>query len=96
MKDLYYTNKIKRLERISKIETVICIILIVILSIAAFLYLREYERIKVIKVNCKCTGYTIIDRDSVIWCDGRRIKYDSHKTLTKLHEYLKQQNRKSN
>ncbi|HTJ52556.1 MAG TPA: hypothetical protein VL443_24015 [Cyclobacteriaceae bacterium] len=26
----------------------------------------------------KCIGYTVISRDSVEWCDGKRVKYNWH------------------
>lgn len=79
--DDYYTRKQQQRHRGCKgtaygILVVILFALLFCLGEYAFskLYPKKKDEIK--RVNC--VGYTVIDYDSVVWCDGRRIKYDWH------------------
>lgn len=70
-----YFQQINKLKRINKIENFICILLIVTIIIFLFNYFKINKNREIKKF---CNGYTVINYDSVTWCDGRDTLYNWH------------------
>lgn len=73
----YYNKKNDERFKHLRMSMIGTVVICVMFGLWAFGYLiSEYMSVKVPVKKIKCSGYTVIDHERVVWCDGDTVLYD--------------------